>query len=603
MSAATTSTRWIGRIVAAGATAVVAGIGIAPGAAAATTVAPAEQVQPEASSASARASWEARGRPDHMVIVREQRIDLVLQGRVTRQIPYAGGTVTLADLDRSLPSGWLTINDRTAVLSATLVLVRGVTLEISGPGTHIVTLQLAGGASATDAASIHTGGGRVVLAGLAVGSVDPSTGQPVPADAAGRPVIVASSGGRLETTDVTITDLGTPATATGGAGAAVEYRTGSTGSLVRTTVQRGSAGIALSRSDGVRLEEVTVSDSTGDGLVLAGDRGTALAGVRAIGNGDNGVLVTGQATGRPITGITTSGNQGFGVAVVGQTGARVDGVSTSADAGGGLRVSRSSDVTVTDFTATDQRIGVFTHVGSSRIVLDGVHTTGGSRGIVVEKSSTDIRVVSSTFTGARVAGAALDGKGIVLDGVQVSDSHSGVRIERGARDIGLTGLTVRGGRDGVVTAPDTSGVVLSGLVVDHVEADGVRTFSPDARITGARITGGTTGIDVAAGATITNTTISASEEGISSRSPAPVYAAGVTVDAVEVGINSAAGSPFLLTDSSVHALEALRGAIDQRGVNDLSLPPLNLLGAIGVPLILLAVLLEELHTVRQRRLG
>jgi hypothetical protein len=39
------------------------------------------------------------------------------------------------------------------------------------------------------------------------------------------------------------------------------------------------------------------------------------------------------------------------------------------------------------------------------------------------------------------------------------------------------------------------------------------------------------------------------------------------------------------------------------GFNDLSLPPLNLLGAIGVPLVILAVLLELVHSLRQRRYG
>ena len=37
--------------------------------------------------------------------------------------------------------------------------------------------------------------------------------------------------------------------------------------------------------------------------------------------------------------------------------------------------------------------------------------------------------------------------------------------------------------------------------------------------------------------------------------------------------------------------------------NDLSLPPLNLLGAIGLPLIVLAVALQALHLLRQRRIG
>ena len=39
-----------------------------------------------------------------------------------------------------------------------------------------------------------------------------------------------------------------------------------------------------------------------------------------------------------------------------------------------------------------------------------------------------------------------------------------------------------------------------------------------------------------------------------------------------------------------------------QGINQLSLPPLNLLGAIGVPLILLALVLEQVQAFRQRGL-
>jgi Right handed beta helix region len=620
MSAGTTSRRWVGRILAAGVTTAV-GVGLTAGpalAADAQAVAPvshvaspsapapsvpAQVIDPD-TSGSARSSWEARGRPHRMAIVRDFRIDLVTEGRVTRQVARGGGPATITDLDRALPADWLTITDGTAVLSATVVLVRGVELQLGGSGLR--TLQLAGGTTPADAASIHTGGGRVAVTGITVTSIDPGTGQPVPATAAGRPTLVASNGGRLDIADSTITDLGAPPAgiaATDDGIAAVEFRTGSTGSLVRTSVARGSVGVELSRSQGVHLEEVTVSDSAEDGVVLSGDQGTTMSGIRANGNGGNGVLVTGAPSPRPVTGISTNANGGFGVAVVGQNGIQVSGVVTLADEGGGLRLSRSTNVTVTDFSATDQRIGVYTHVHSSGIVLDGVHTIGGSRGLVTEKTTTGLEARNSTFTGARMAGVGIDGGDIALNDVQVSDSLAGVRVERGAHDIRLTGLHVQGGRDGIVTAPASTGVVVSDLVVDHVESDAVRTFSPDARITDARISGGTTGIDVAAGATITDTTITGAEEGIHSRSPDPVYASGVTVDTMDVGVNSAPGSPFTLVNSSVHALESVRGNIAQQGVNDLSLPPLNLIGIIGIPLIVLAVVLEELHSARQRRLG
>jgi hypothetical protein len=75
------------------------------------------------------------------------------------------------------------------------------------------------------------------------------------------------------------------------------------------------------------------------------------------------------------------------------------------------------------------------------------------------------------------------------------------------------------------------------------------------------------------------------------------------VSALSVGINVAPGSRVQLAGSHIDALEATRGTLDQDGINDLSLPPLNVLGAIGVPLVLLALVLEQVHAFRQRSTG
>jgi hypothetical protein len=221
----------------------------------------------------------------------------------------------------------------------------------------------------------------------------------------------------------------------------------------------------------------------------------------------------------------------------------------------------------------------------------------------MEKSTTGLRITDSTFEGALVAGVSIGGHQTSLDGVQVRDSHTGVRIERGAHDARLADLTVAGGRDGVVAKPDTNGVVITGLVADNVESDAVRTAGPGTRIVGGRITGGATGIDAEAATTIVNTTISSAEAGIRSSSPDLVKATGVAIDTHDIGVNTATGSPFLLADSQVHALESVRGEVDLAGVNDLSLPPLSVISLIGIPLILLAVVMEEVHTFRQRRIG
>jgi hypothetical protein len=127
----------------------------------------------------------------------------------------------------------------------------------------------------------------------------------------------------------------------------------STGSLIRTTLARNSIGLKLDRTDRVRLDGVTVSDSAADGLVLRGDRGTALTGITVRGNGGNGVLVTGPSSERPITGIAATGNKLFGVALLGQTTPQITAISTAHNTVGGVRVSWSTNTTISDLASTD----------------------------------------------------------------------------------------------------------------------------------------------------------------------------------------------------------------------------------------------------------
>jgi Right handed beta helix region len=534
-----------------------------------------------------------------MVTIHADRVDVVSEGGLTQQVAVNDGSLALQDLDRALPRDWLTIMDGTAVLDATVVLTNGAVLEVGG----VRALQLTGGADAADAASLHTGGGQLVLSGVAVTSVDRSTRQPVAATAAGRPSIVVSSGGRLDSTDTTISDLGTTPTGTDTGRAGVLFNPGSTGSLVRTSVLRNTTGLQLSRSDGVHLEDVAVRESTGNGLVLSGDTGTAMSGIHAEHNGGDGVLVNGESPGRTITGIVTTGNGDYGVSVVEQTNTQITGIITSADTNGGLQLARSTNIVVTDFTATDQRAGVSTSPFSSSIVLDGVHTSGGRRGVVIDKSSHGVEIKNSTIEGAEIDGVSVAAQQVVLNDVHVHDSHTAVKVERSAGDVQLNRLAVQGGQDGVVASAGMTGLVVTDLTAQGVESDAIRTASPDTRVVGGQITGGTTGIDAAAATTITNISITDAETGIHSRSVDLVQATGVTINALDVGVNANTGSPFVLTDSSVHALQSVRGDITYQGANDLSLPPLNVISTIGIPLVLLTVVLELVHSLRQKRFG
>lgn len=543
--------------------------------------------------------WAHRGRPSKLVIVRATSIDSVAGGGLVQRVARNGRTVSLAGLHAAIPTSWMSIQGATARLNAAVVLTPGTLLDVEG----VTTLQLAGGASAADAANLYTGSGQIQLRGVTVTSVDPGTGQPVGPTAAGRPHIVVAASGRLDATDATISDLGTNPVGDDHGSPALSFGRGSTGSLVGTTLLRNSTGLALAGSQGVRLQDVTVDDSVQDGIVLRGDRATALSGVKAERSGNNGVLVSGQASDRPITGIATTGNQAYGVSVSGQNGAEVSNLSLSGDRAGGLELSRVTNSKVHNITTADEPNGVFLHVNTTNVVLDAITVSGGRTGILEEKTTSGLHVTGSTLNTVRVAGMEIGGRNTVLDGLTVNGSRTAIRVERGATGVTADKVLLVGGTDGLVTSAGTSGIVCNGLATTSVGNDAVRSLSPGMQVNGGKISGGNTGMDLQAATTVTGVQIGLTSTGIRGRVADPITLDDVRIDAVAVGIDAQPGSKVSVRNSSVHALQAVRGTVSLIGADDLSLPPLNLLGAIGLPLVALAVLLEVLHLLRQRRFG
>ena len=198
----------------------------------------------------------------------------------------------------------------------------------------------------------------------------------------------------------------------------------------------------------------------------------------------------------------------------------------------------------------------------------------------------------------------IGGHDTVLDGLTVKDSRTAIRVERGAAGVTADKVSLVGGTDGLVTSAGTSGIVVNGLATDGVGNDAVRSLSPGMQVNGGQISGGNTGMDLQAATTVTGIQIGLTSTGIRGRATDPITLDDVKVDAVAVGIDAQPGS-------KVSAAQLLRARsarpcaarVSLLGADDLSLPPLNLLGAIGLPLVALAVLLEVLHLLRQRRFG
>ena len=296
-----------------------------------------------------------------------------------------------------------------------------------------------------------------------------------------------------------LTDLGTKPTGDDQGAPAIAFGRGSTGTLNGVKLQRNSTGLSLAASQSVQLQDVTVSESSENGIVLRGDRATVLNGVKAERNGDNGVLVSGDPGSRPIAGISTTGNKAYGVSVSGQKDVEIRDLTLSGDQAGGLELNRVTDSKVHDVTTTDEPNGVFLHVNSLERAArrdDDHRRPHRDRG--GEDHQGPARHRLDDRQRARVAGIAIGGKDTQIDGLTVKNSRTGVRVERGAGDVSANNMTLIGGDDGLVTSGGTTGIVVKNLTTDGVD-NALRNLSSGMQITGGTIRGGRTGMDLQAG--------------------------------------------------------------------------------------------------------
>ena len=453
--------------------------------------------QAAAAAAKARETWDRRGRPKKLIIVRATSIDAITNGSLTKRTPRSG-SVTLQALGRIVPNSFLTIDGDTANLNAAVVLTPQTTLDISG----VKTLKLGGGDSPTEAAFLYTGSGRILVDGVTVTSAN-KDGQPLAMSSQGRPYIVVSSRGRFEATDSTLSDLGVQPTGTDKGDPGISYNTDSTGALVRTQLLRNTTGAELSKSKNIKLEGVTAAESWSDGLLLQGDIGTTLTDIKAERNGGNGVTVTGESSDREIHNITTSGNHSYGVAVVGQN--KAAGHEHQRDRrrrgrAAGQPVHRLRGARRHHRRPADRAVHAREHHQRDAAEPADDRRTARDRRGEDHQGRDDQQLDDRRRPGRRDR----DRRPRRHAGRRsVSDSRTGVRIERGAGNIVANALKLSGGQDGLVTTAGTTGVVIKDMTADGVENDAVRNFSPGAQIIGGHVNGGLTGIDAEAATTIT----------------------------------------------------------------------------------------------------
>ena len=421
--------------------------------------------------------WTREDRPALLAVIGPDKVLLVENGTVRQSMWRPKGPLSIGWLARELPAQWATYDAaaKSARFTSAIAVTDGCELDAEPGDVGAVRLG--------DGAAIWVSRATFRAGAVAISSYDPRTGGTLPATDTGRPFLRAGLGATLTFDGTVIAALGNRFAPDE---SGVTWGKGATGHASRLTVSGDYAGLRLASSRMVGLEDVSISHSTGDGLVLENDSGTVLSAVTSTDNGHDGVRLGFGPDHRTLQGVRTSGNQDYGVVAVGMAGLRVLGFASQQDLAGGIRLSQCTRCSVVDPTASGDRIGV------------------------------------------------------------------------------------------------------------RIDAE-----SHDTTITGGKISGGDTGVDTGSAVSLSGTAISGASLGLHAAAGVEVHAAHISIKALRTGAHVEDGGGLALSDSTVLAPVGIKGRVGYSGHNTVALPPFPWLGIVAIAAIVLGLLLETVHALRQ----
>jgi Right handed beta helix region len=421
--------------------------------------------------------WSREGRPPLLTVIGPDKVLLVENGMVRRSMWPPKGPLSIGWLARELPAQWATYDaaTRSARFTSALAVTDGSELDAE-PG-DVAAVRLG------DGAAVWVSRGTFRAGAVAISSYDPRTGGTLPVTDSARPFIRAGLGARLDFDGTVIAALGNRAAPDE---SGVTWGRGAMGEASQLTVSGDYTGLRLASSRLVALEDVSISHSAFDGLVLENDSGTTLSGVASTDNGHDGVRLGFGPDRRTLKGVTTSGNQDYGALAVGMAGLTVLGFTSHQDVEGGIRLKQCTSCSVVDPVTNGDRVGV--------------------------------------------------------------------RVDAESRGTSITGGT---------------------------------------------LSGGDTGVDTAAALSVSGTAISGASVGLHAAAGAEVRADRVSINALRTGAHLEAGGGLLLSGSTVLAPVGIKGRVVYSGHNTVALPPFPWLGVVAIAAIVLGLLLETVHALRQ----
>jgi hypothetical protein len=353
--------------------------------------------------------------------------EVATTGLPTVVLPATTRPYGLADLQRSAAVEKL--SDGSWLLRRSVAVTRGAELRLHMPGG---TLRMSSGPDGF--ATLIGFKGSLALAGdpgapLRISSWNPATQAP-DTDAADGRAYIREIGGRMDITQVEVSDLGFWSGRTGGVAWTGSTGEPATGSATAVLVERGHYGMFSSRTDGLVLAQSTLRDNELDGLLLHRDTtGLVARTVTSTGNGRDGIAATRGAQAITLTQVVASSNGAQGIRIDGTplaTGPTADGAGTSHGTGYTVEGSRVAD---------NQGVGLLVR-GADDVRL-AANTVTGNRDGIVAQGARQPEIVDNVVDHAEFAIAVRDGVqdaqivnnriGTAVIGIQVIDATATLR--------------------------------------------------------------------------------------------------------------------------------------------------------------------------------
>lgn len=555
------------------------------------------------------------GGAGRVIVMRPGYAQLVQAGAIERYIPLPSGPVSIATLVSAINDpAWVSVSARGELTLRVGISQRpGTELRIQAP---VRTVRLVD--SAVSPAYLAGTRAKVSFQGVTVTS---ATGSAGPArESVHRPYVRYLNGSTVSMSSARFEGLGSASTRHRG----VTVGSGGVVTAVDTIFRASSRGLDVYRAARVALTRVSATGNSDAGVLINKARSVQLTDVNATENTGTGLVLHGPMPVAPVLTRVASGHNGTGVELSQLGNAPLGPLRTERNRQAGIVLDRCLNCVLTGAETTGDRTGILIErhssgasVRQSNVWFAGQHgvmvAAHGARlhGVVVESAPwgvgirvlpgvRDVAVESSNLRSGAVA-VSTDGGNTGVADVSVNGAQIGLRIGREADGVAVNAVRMTDTQTGLQANTGARGITVEDLHVTQQGGHGIRSAAQQISINDSEVHGAERGLRLEGTATVRSSNVSDADEAVVAGPHGQLTLVGGKLHGRSLGLRIADSANVVLEDVAVDAPRGARGPIELRGTTELPALPVRWIGIFGLVVVALAVALEVMRRLRERR--